>query len=54
MLYSKTDNLFTNEALVVSTVVLNKRLDSVTSTHVINIGVLIQRLQRNLIKNTLP
>ena len=44
MLYSKTDNLFTNEALVVSTVVLNKRLDIVTSTHVINIGVLIQRL----------
>ena len=32
--------LFTNEALAVSTVIFNKRLDSVTSSHVINIGVL--------------
>ena len=35
---------------MVSTVVLNKRLDRVRSTHVINISLIIQRLLRNLIK----
>ena len=35
-----TFHLFTNAFLVISTVIVNERLDNVTSNHVINIGVL--------------